>query len=731
MGFLKKAAERAAAADKPETEKKATLRLADFIIENYRRIERVFFALFIVCAIAYPFVNVNYDLTVYLPNTAQSKIGMDLMEEKFGFPGTGRVMVDGVTIHEAKNIKMKLEAIDGVDRVMWLDTTSNVYGSEEFIDMDSVDQYYKDGSAVYDLVFDYGSSDKRTHRAINEIKELCGEKGAYTGHAMQTKALEENLSKEILYVIILGIFIIFAILLLTTESWIEPVLYLSVMGVAIVINMGSNIFLGTISFMTQSISALLQLATSMDYSIFLSHAFSRHKEKGEDQKTALKGAVDEALNSIFASSLTTIVGFFVLVFMEFSIGFDMGIVLSKGIFCSLMAVIFFMPALIIQMEPLMVKTAHRSFIPSFDKISRKLFKVRYAVLAFAILVSVPCYVAQGMNDFRYGNASMGSGPGTEVYEDEQKILVKFGRNNLMMALVPDTDPLSEKAFTEWLEDRDYVRSVQSLAGTLPEGVPESFLPESVTSLLHKNGYARMLIYTRCREESEYAFRCSNEIFEKMRSYYPEGSYLVGGTPSTIDIREILSADFQRVNILSIIGVFFVVMFSFKSFVTPILVILPIEVAIFLNMTVPYLKGETLGFVGFVMVTTVQLGATVDYAILTTNNYLAARKTMEKKEAAIDALNKSLPALVTSGSILSIVGYIIYFISTIAVIRTTGHLIGRGALFSIFFVCTILPAFFTLMDRILVDNEFAMLQRHLAKRRAKVREKLGINRKTED
>lgn len=704
---------------KRETEmpkEKRTFSLPVFIIERSRAIEIFFFVLVFISLITAPFVNINYDLTRYLPDTVQSKKGLDLMEEKFGYPGTGRIMIEDVTLYEAKAYKDKLEDIDGVDQILWLDTGTSVFSSDAFINFDSIDEYYKDNCAVMDVVFEEGDTDKKTSRAIDAMQELLGEKGHYVGMAVQNKSLQENVTSEMKLILSLAVVVIFVILCLTTTSWFEPFLYLVVMGVAILINRGTNIFLGEVSFITNSVSAVLQLACSMDYSIFLSHAFAREKGKGKGQMEALTAAIQEAMNSIFASSLTTIVGFLVLCFMKFTIGFDMGIVLAKGIVISLLTVVFFMPAMILRMTPMIERTSHRSFLPSFDRLSRWIYRSRKVILVAAALLVIPAYTAQNMNSFLYGNDAVGAAEGTKVYADDQLILQKFGRSNMMMAIVPNTSPVDEREFTEEVEALPYTKSVTSMAGTLPEGVPEEFLPSSITEMLHKGDYSRILIYVKSKGESPLAYQCSDEIQTLMRDHYPEGSYLVGATPSTQDIQTTITKDYSLVNVLSLLGVFLVVMWSFKSLIIPLIIMIPIETAIFINMAVPYIAGDTMIFIGYIVVSCIQLGTTVDYAILTANNYLECRRTADKREAAIEALNRGIPAILTSGSILTCAGYIVYHISTVAAIADLGHLIGRGALISLILVCAMMPAFLVLFDRILMENEFDRIRMFIKKRR---------------
>ena len=678
----------------------------------------------LISAVMAPFVEVNYDLTEYLPDSVESRQGLNIMEDTFGYPGTARVMIKDVTLYEAKAYKDRLEKVDGVDRILWLDTGTNVFSGEGFIDYTSIDQYYKDDCAVMDVIFEEGDTSKKTSAAIDDMKEIPGYKGCYVGMAVKDKSVAKNVRSEMQMILVIGVFMIFLVLCLTTNSWVEPFLYLTVMGVAGVINKGTNLFLGEISFLTNSVSAVLQLAVSMDYSIFLIHAFTRYKKAGMGQTEALRAAIDEALNSIFASSLTTIVGFIVLVFMRFSIGYDMGIVRAKGIVCSLLTVVLFMPAMIIRLAGWMERTAHRPFLPEFDRLSRGIYRVRYLVLAIVAVLVLPAYTAQGMNSYMYGNDAVGAGEGTEVYADEQEIDRIFGRSNMMMALVPSGDNVREREFSQELSDLPYTKTVMSLSQTLPEGVPESFLPESVTGLLHdESGWSRILIYVRSKGESEAAFRYADEISAIMKEYYPGESYLVGATPSTQDIKATITEDYSRVNTLSLIGVFVVVMFSFKSILIPLIAMIPIEVAIFINMAVPYIAGETMIFMGYIIVSSIQLGATVDYAILTTNNYIACRKTMEKEAAAVETLKRSIPSILTSGSILTIVGYILYHISSIAAIGDMGHLIGRGAILSMLLVCTFMPALLVLGDRVLMNNELEMIRQYLKRRRERRREKL--------
>ena len=692
-----------------EKKKHTSHNLIDFIINKRNWIERIFAIAVILSAIAFCFVKVNYDLSKYLPDDAPSKAGLNVMEEEFGYPGTARVMVGEVSLYEAKLYKDRIADIDGVNMVSWADTATDVYQSNLFVNYDNIEDYYKDGYAVMDIIFDEGDSDPKTHDAIQEIEDITGDKGYLMGSAVQNKSLDETLTREIAIAMVMGVIMIAVILCLTTTSWFEPFLFLFIMGVAIIINMGTNIFLGEISFLTFSTAAILQLAIAMDYSVFLLHSFTRERHAGIEPVQAVANAVRSSVTSILSSGATTIVGFLVLMLMRFKIGFDMGLVLAKGIVISLLTVLLLMPALLLRWGDKIERTAHRSFMPSFEGLGKVVFKVRYGVLILVALLVVPAFTAQNMNQFRYGNGALGSSPGTKVYEDEQAINTRFGRSNLVLALIPNTNNVTERALTQELQDLKYVKSVTSLAGTLPEGVPEDFLPESLTSQLHTDHYSRMLIYLKTKDESTYAYQCTDEVRSIVESYYPEDSYLVGMTPSTQDIQSIITNDYNFVNVLSLLGVAFVILFTFHSAIIPIVVMIPIEVAIFFNMAMPYLTGDTMIYMGYIIVSCLQLGATVDYSILMTNNYLDARTNLPKKEAAIHAIAQSALSILTSGSILTIVGYGLYYISTVSAIADMGHLVGRGALLSLTLVLFLLPVLLVLSDQLVFNQMYRRAQ----------------------
>lgn len=676
-------------------------KIVEFILNRSKLIEKIFAVLLIVSAICIPFVGINYDLSKYLPSDMTSKIGIDLMEEEFGYPGTARVMISDVSIYEAKTFKDRIASIEGVDMVTWADSETDINQSNLFIPYDQIEDYYKDGYAVMDVTFTGNDSDQSTRSALDKMQEMLGDKGAFSGPAVQEKFLNEVIIKEMLLIMIFGILIILAILTLSTNSWFEPIVFLIVILISIVINMGSNIIFGSVSSITFSIAAVLQLAIAMDYTIILLDNFTKERKKQIPVEEALAHSIRKSIIPIASAGAAAMVGFLALVLMRYSIGKDIGLVLAKGIAISLVTVMMLTPAFVLRWYRLIEKTEHKPFVPSFDRVAEKIHKYRWVILIMMLLIAVPAYVGKDMTDFTFGNESMGLSPGTKVYEDEQKINSIFGRQNLVLAIVPNTSMVTETKLSEELEDLYYVKYVTSLANTLPAGVVEDFVPESMSSKLHSKDYARILIPIRTSSESQLAFDSVDEISEIIKEYYPEDSYVIGVTPSTMDIKNVIVDDWKRIDKLSLLGVALAIMLAFRSLALPIVLMIPIRMAVFVNMMVPYLQGDSIMYMGFLIVSCLQLGATIDYSIVMTYHYLEHRKRTNKVEASIKAASASMLPILTSGLILSVAGYGVTMLSSVSAIADLGHLVARGALLSMFMVIALLPNLFIWSDRLVI------------------------------
>lgn len=684
---------------KNHKEKTLTDRIIETVVYRRTRIEKFFILLIVFSLFCLPMVEINYDLTEYLPVSTETKQGIDLMEREFGYPGTARVLIRDVSVYEAKIYKNRIEQVDGVDTVSWADTAGEIYVSNDFLEAQDLDDYYKDGYAVMDIQFVEGDSSLRTDAAIEKIRALVGDRGAYSGPALDSKMLKENLANEIGRVLVFSIVMILLILATTTTSWFEPLLFMLTMGVAILINMGSNIIFGRISFLSYCVAAVLQLAVAMDYSIFLLHTFTAEKARGLGTEEAMENALHLAVGSIVSSAITTVVGFVALALMQFTIGRDIGFVLAKGILCSLVTVLFLMPALIIRWHRFVERSQHRPLIPPLDGFAKGLFKVRHFFAVFCIILIVPAFVAQNMNHFVFGGAAVGAGEGTQLHADKAETDALFGEKNLVLAILPNSSSVTEKRLADELEDLPFVKSVTSLSSVLPDGIPESFLPSGLTTQLHTGQYARMLIFLSTPVETDFTFECLDTVRETVRRYYPQDTYIIGSTPAAQDIKSTITGDYTEVNLISMLGVALVILCSFRSITMTIVVMVPIEVAILFNMALPYVYGNNLIFLGYLMVSSMQLGATVDYSILLTNNYMNCRAAVsDKKAAAIRAISQSALSIMTSGIILTVCGYGLYYLTSITAAADLGRLIGRGAVFSMILVLTLLPMLLTIFDK---------------------------------
>ncbi|MBQ9266802.1 MAG: MMPL family transporter [Clostridia bacterium] len=675
-------------------------KLAHFVVTHRRKIGIFFLVFFVISLLLIPRVKINYDLSKYIPNTFPSKDALDVVEEEFGMQSIARVMVNDVTLPQAKEYKNQIEAVDGVDMVVWLDDDYDVYQPESFIDEEDLAKYYKDGSALFEVMFEEDDYSLKTNKAIEEIWSIIPEDSNMMGSGLDTKSAQDSLSSEMVTIMLFLVPLAIVILLLTTDSWTSPLLFITVIATSIVYNFGTNVIFDSVSFLTFSISAALQFAVSMDYSVFMLHQFESEKKKTDDVAVAMKNALKNSITSILSSSLTTIVGFIALAFMDFGIGKDIGFVFSKGIVFSLLCVIFLMPYLILRFDKLIEKTRHKAFLPTFEKFSANIGRFKYLIIVIVLLIAVPSFVAQKQNQFLYGVSAFGSGEGTKANLDEKAIVEKFGRSNPMVLLIPKGDYVKQKEMVGEIENMNAVSKVQALVANVPEGIPYSFIDQELYRKFESDNYTRIIIYSKTSSESDLATETYNEIVEIAEKYYDENYKLTGTIPVTIDMKNVIESDYNRVNMVSILAIAVILLFTFRSFTVSILLVIVIELGIFINMAMPYYQDTSLIFMGYLIVSSIELGATIDYAILVTNNYLEARKTKEAKESAKETLMKSIPAILTSGGILISAGYIIKFFSSISAISEIGELIGRGALISVILVVFLLPQLLVLFDKMI-------------------------------
>ena len=660
------------------------------ITRHKKLVIAIFLVATVISAVLILGVSVNYDLTDYLPEDSESTIALDLMYEEFGsgVPNT-RVMVRNLTLTGAVEMKEKIAQAPGVTGVMWLDDTQDMSTPIELMDSATVEQYWHDGTALYQVTIEEG----RESEAVAALYEMLGSDVAISGNSANTASMQNLVVSEVVGAASILIPIIIIILLLTTTSWISPALFPLTIGVAVLINMGTNVVFGEISFVTQSVSPILQLAVSLDYAIFLLNSFGRHRQEVDISETAMRLAIKESFSSIAASAATTLFGFMALMFMRFGIGSDLGLNLMKGIVLSYVSVMVFLPALALASVKLLDKTAHRPIIHTGKRLGRALVKVRIPALILVLIAVIPCYLAQTRADFLYGNGTPDTR--TDYGRDTVAINEEFGESNALVLLVPRGDPGAEAKMAEELAGIDHVTSVLSYAGTVG-AVPEGFLDESIVSQFYSDGYARIIMYTDTSEEGDEAFAVVEQVRAAADKYYSE-SWLCGQSANLYDMRDVVTADSTLVNWIAIGFIFLTLLVTFKSATLPFILLFVIEAAIWINLSVPYFADQPLVYIGYLVINTVQLGATIDYAILMTNGYTANRRTMGKREAVVATLNTNFESVLTSGVILTAAGLCLGFVSSLQVVAELGILLARGTVLSMAMVVLALPALLMLFD----------------------------------
>ena len=487
------------------------------------------------------------------------------------------------------------------------------------------------------------------------------------------------------------------ILLLTTSSWFEPILFLITIAVAIVINLGTNILFGEISFITQAAVVILQLAVSMDYAIFLLHRFADVRTEGKDVEESIRIAMKDSVSVITGSALTTILGFLALTIMKFKIGLDLGLVLAKGIALSLVSVMVLLPILAVLTHTIIDKTKHKPLIPSFEKIGKGVVKARHIILVAVILLVIPSFIASQKNNFMYGSSGINS-EDSQIQKDAKAIDEIFGMNNQMVILVPIGNFEKEMELVIELQQLEPVVTINSFVTTFGLDVPMEYLPAEAVKQFISEKYSQIILKTELAEESKETFDFVEKTKEIMNKHYGDKYHMAGISVVNYDMMKTVTGDNVKVNIAAVVSIIFVLIVIFKSLLTPLILITTIEVAIWINLSITYLYGIPLNYIGFLIVSTVQLGATVDYAILFAKKYLNNRANKDKKEAAIATIAQTAPSILSSAFILAIAGFGLGIVSTNGVISQLGTLVGRGALISAIMVLLFVPAVFNLFDK---------------------------------
>jgi len=670
-----------------------------FVIKRRKAVFILFAIAALACAFLRTKVAVNYDMNDYLPEDAASTVAIDKMEEEFDDPiPNAQVMVPADSKKEALAWKAKLESISGVEAVIWLDDTTFTDAPLEFYSEDVRGKYYKDGYALFRVAI----SEDENLTANDAIRELIGEDGAMTGSSVSTAVATAGTITEVRRIAIIAVFFIIAVLLLTTKAWAEPVVVMIGMGVAVLLNMGSNLIFGEISFVTNAAGSILQIAVSLDYSVFLMHRFEELRPKCDTAEETMLQALLSSTSSILSSGLTTVIGFAALCFMRFRIGPDLGLALAKGIAISLVTVFVFVPGLIMMMYPLIEKTKHRSFLPDFHRLGNFVIRTMLPMALVFVILLVPTCIMDGKNSYYYGATHI-YGAGTTYGNDTQKITDTFGETDTLVLMVPKGNTADEYQMIVELENMDRIVDITSILSMVGPSVPSDMLPSELTDALESENYRRIVINAEVNSDSDEAFLLVEEIRSLAEKYYGEDYYLAGQSASTYDLKDTVTADMTKVNLIAIAAVFLVLLLILHSFILSALLVFSIEGAIWINMAIPALAGNPIFYIAYLIISSIQLGATVDYAILMTERYRENRQQMDRREAVRKTIMDCTGSVMTSGTVLTIVGFLLYFLSTHRLLAQLGLLLGVGTVCSLCVVVFILPGLLYLIDRFFVGS----------------------------
>ncbi|TYS58583.1 RND family transporter [Sutcliffiella horikoshii] len=676
------------------------MNIASRIIKHKKAVLVVFALVTIISTVAQFFVSVNYNMVDYLPDDAQSTKAMEIMEKEFtgSVPDT-RVMISDVTIQEAVTYKEKLEAIDGVAEVIWLDDVVDLKTPLEIADQEMVESYYKDGNALFSISVRSGDEVAIT----DAVYELIGENGAIAGEAINTATSQKMAGNESMYAAMLLVPIIIFILIISTTSWVEPIFFLTAIGVSVLINLGTNIFIGEVSFVTQSVAPILQLAVSLDYAVFLLHSFSDYRKKTNNPEEAMELAMKKSFPAITASAATTFFGFIALTFMEFEIGSDLGLNLVKGIVLSFISVMVFLPALTLFFYKWMDKTQHKSFIPSFEGIGNFVVKLRVPSLLIVLALLVPAFLAQSNTSFTYGFGELPDH--TRAGADYNKINESFGEITPIVLLVPKGEVAKEEELVEELESMDYVTSVVSYVNMVDPVIPPEYLDEEVRNEFYSENYSRIVINTNQATEGDIPFAIVENVDKAASAYYGDSALSLGESVTLYDIKNTVTKDNILVNVLTVVTIAIVLLIGFRSISIPVVLLLAIQSSVWINLSIPYFSETSLVFVGYLIISTVQLAATVDYGILFTEAYTHHRKEMSARKAIVKTLDEKTFSISISAAILSSVGFILWITSSNPIVGSIGLLLGRGALLAFIMVLFFLPAMLLVCDKFIKKTTY--------------------------
>ena len=652
---------------------------------------------------------INYDMLTYLPDSMDTVIGQNELMNEFGKGAFSFVIFEDMPDKDVEAVCDKIKQVDHVDTVLWYSSLADISVPKEILPDKVYDAFNAGNATMAAVFFDTATSADVTMDAIREIRSIAGKQCFVTGMSALVTDLKDLCEKEEPIYVGIAVLLACAAMVILLDGWLVPFVFLASIGMMILINLGTNYFFGEISYITKALSAVLQLAVTMDYSIFLWHSYNEQRERYPSKEDAMAAAIGETLTSVVGSSITTIAGFIALCFMTFTLGRDLGIVMAKGVLFGVLGCVTVLPAMILILDKPLQKTKHRSIIPNMTRLARGTTKVFPAFLiVFALLVAPAYYGYSKTNKEVYYDMGECLPSDMEYVIANSKLSDEFDVASTHMVLVSaDLENKSVRKMIKEMEQVDGVKYVLGLESVIGSRVPEEILPDSIKSILKSDKWELMLINSEYKVASDNVNGQINSLNSIIKKYDPSGM-LIGEAPCMKDMIETTDRDFKVVNAVSILAIFLIIMAVEKSISLPFILIAVIELAIFINLGLPHYLGQSLPFIAPICISTIQLGATVDYAILMTTRYKAERTSGRgRTEAVRTALSTSIPSIIVSGLGLFAATFGVAVYSDIDIISSMCMLMARGAIVSMFCVVFFLPALLMLCDRLICATTLGM------------------------
>ena len=675
------------------------MRLSKAVVKNRVLILIVALLLLIPSVLGMANTRINYDMLDYLPEDMDTVIGQNELLADFGKGAFSLIVVEDMPAKDVAALRKRIEAVEHVDSAVWYDSLTDLSVPMEILPEKIYNEFNNGNATMLAVFFDSSTSADVTMDAIREIRAIAGRQCFVTGMSALVTDLKDLCEQEEPIYVALAVACACLAMMLLLDSWLAPLIFLASIGICIVINLGSNYFLGEISYITKALSAVLQLAVTMDYSIFLWNSYNEQRTHIEDKNEAMAKAIHETFVSVLGSSITTIAGFIALCFMSFTMGRDLGIVMAKGVLLGVIGCVTVLPSLILLFDRPLQRTRHKALIRNANGFARKITKAFPVFLAVFVALAIPAYMGYAKtNEEVYYDMGQCLPQDIDYVIAHSKLADDFDIASTHMLLVdanlPSRDVRNMKREMEQVDGVKYVLSLESVVGSR---VPEEVLPDSVRSILKSDRWELMLINSEYKVASDAVNDQIDSLNAILKKYDPSGM-LIGEAPCTKDMIETTGHDFQVVNLFSIIAIFVIILLVEKSLSLPVILIAVIELAIFINLGLPHYLGQSLPFIAPICISTIQLGATVDYAILMTTRYKAERVSGKSKyEAVSTALATSVPSIIVSGMGLFAATFGVAVYSNIDIVSSMCMLMARGALISVVCVILMLPAFLMLLD----------------------------------